>query len=356
MVTLANLRSVRLSQLATEFELRGFAENLVADVETTCWDYILAQKRIAIFQESLKLAEEQLDETRKRITVGTLARVELYAGEAEVALRREALINARGDLALTGLRLKRLVNKPDNYPVESSITILDNPAAYEADLVSIPEHINRALTMRPEVNQARLDMQQEEIEVVRTRNGLLPLLNFFITIGKTGYADSFGDAFSRIDEGRYDISTGISFKLPIGRRAEKARYDRSILFHKQAEEAIKNLEQLIEIDIRSALIEIGRAREQVSATAATTRLQEESLKAETEKFRVGKSTALLVARAQRDFVESQISEVEALISYLKASINLYYQEGTLLARRGIAAPGDEPVIRDSIGGLSPLKE
>ena len=108
-------------------------------------------------------------------------------------------------------------------------------------------------------------------------------------------------------------------------------------------EALKNLEQLVEVDVRSALIEINRANEQVSATAATRKLQEESLRAETEKFRVGKSTALLVARAQRDFVASQITEIEALITYLKATINLYQEEGTLLARRGIEAPGDEPV-------------
>lgn len=353
---LANLRRAQLSLLASEYELRGFAENLVADVETTCWDYILAQKRIAIFKESLKLAEDQLNETRKRITIGTLAKVELYAAEAEVALRKEGLINARGDLALTGLRLKRLINKPDIYPIESSITIMDIPSAYEADIVSIPEHINRALMMRPEINQARLDMKQDEIEIARTRNGLLPLLDFFITIGKTGYADSFGESFRKIDEGKYDISAGISFEYPIGKRADRARHERSLLFYKQAEEAIKNLEQLIEIDIRSALIEIGRAREQVSATAATTRLQEESLKAETEKFRVGKSTALLVARAQRDYVESQITEIEALITYLKAAINLYQKEGSLLTRRGITAPGNEPVKTDIVNDISQVKE
>ena len=54
--------------------------------------------------------------------------------------------------------------------------------------------------------------------------------------------------------------------------------------------------------------------------------------------------ALLVARAQRDFTLSQLSEVESVITYLKATINLYQQEGTLLTRMGIAAPGDEPVV------------
>ena len=340
---LANLRKAHLAMLASEYELRGYAETLVADVEKTCWDYVLAQRRISIFQESLKLAEDQLDETRKRIKIGKLAKVELYAADAEVALRKEDLINARSDLALTRLRLQRLINSPDGNPMDSPINITNKPVAAEPEINSIPEHIKRALSMSPEMNQARLDLKQGEIEVVRTKNGLLPVLNFFITVGKTGYADSFGDAFRNINDGQYDYSAGISFEFPFRKRADKARYNRSVFSKKQSEEALKNLEQLVEVDVRSALIEINRAKEQVSATAVTTKLQEESLRAETEKFRVGKSTAILVARAQRDFVASKITEVDALITYLKATIDLYRTEGTLLERRGIAAPGEEPV-------------
>ncbi len=346
---LANLRKAHMELLASEYELRGFAEALVADVEKTCWDYVLAQKRISIFQESLKLAEDQLEETSKRIKIGTLAKVELYAAEAEVALRKEALINARSDLALTGLRLQRLVNNSDGNPLESSINISDMPVAVDTEINATTEYIQQALKMRPEINQAKLDLKQGEIEVVRTKNGLLPVLDFFITIGKTGYSDSFGEAFRNIDDGNYDISAGFSFNFPIRNRADKARYNRSLILTKQSEEALKNLEQLVEMDVRSALIEINRAKEQVSATAATTRLQEETLRAETEKFRVGKSTAILVARAQRDYVASQISEIEALITYLKATINLYQKEGSLLARRGIAAPGDEQASLDLTG-------
>ncbi len=341
---LANLRKAHLALLASEYELRGFAEALVANVEKTCWDYVLAQRRISIFQESLKLAEDQLDETRKRIKIGKLAKVELYAADAEVALRKEDLINARSDLALTRLRLQRLINSPGVNPMESPINITDKPVAAEAGINPLSEHIARALEMRPEINQARLDLKQGEIELVRTKNGLLPLLDFFITVGKTGYSDSFGDAFRKINDSEYDFSAGISFEFPIRKRADKARYNRSVLSKKQSEEALKNLKQLVEVDVRSAIIEINRAKEQVSATAATRKLQEESLRAETEKFRVGKSTALLVARAQRDFTLSQISEIESVITYLKALIDLYQKEGTLLIRRGISSPGEEPVM------------
>jgi outer membrane protein TolC len=50
-----------------------------------------------------------------------------------------------------------------------------------------------------------------------------------------------------------------------------------------------------------------------------------------------------VAQAQRDLLVSRIAEVRALANYLKALIDLYRQDGSLLERRGIVAPGREPV-------------
>ena len=53
--------------------------------------------------------------------------------------------------------------------------------------------------------------------------------------------------------------------------------------------------------------------------------------------------ALLSAQAQRDLVASQIAETESFVNYLKALIDLYRLEGSLLQRRGIVAPGAMPL-------------
>ena len=84
-------------------------------------------------------------------------------------------------------------------------------------------------------------------------------------------------------------------------------------------------------------------REQIAASAATRKFQEEKLRIETEKFRVGRSTNLLVAQTQRDLLLNRINEVSTIVSYLRALTNFYRLEGSLLERRGIAAPGREPV-------------
>jgi outer membrane protein TolC len=337
------LRQARLDTVASEYELRGVVLQQVASVEETYWDYSLAQKQIKIYTDSVLLAEQQLSETKYRVEYGKLAPTELAAAEAEVATRREGLINAQSTLATTRLRLLRLINPADPNLWNRDIALRNEPIATRIHLEDVATHVKLAMKMRPDLNQARLSAQKGELDVVRTRNGLLPRLDMFITLGGTGYADSFSGSVKAEDGKTYDGQIGFNFEYPLLNRGPRASYLRSKIGLAQTEEALANTAQLVEVDVRSAYIEVIRTREQVPATEATRKLQAEALRAETEKFRVGKSTSLLVAQAQRNYLSAQIDEIRAVAGYLKAVVELYRLDGSLLEQRGIAAPGRNPV-------------
>jgi outer membrane protein TolC len=340
-VNLANVRQARVDELFSVYEFRGFAEALVAEVETTYWRLVLAERGVAIVVESLRLAEQQLEDTQQRIRVGQLAETELAAAKAEVALRREALINARSLVSSLRVRLLRLVY-PDALPAwQRQVVMKTDPVVPPVPLEELADHVAVALKLRPELDQARLLIERGELEVVQTRNGLLPQLDLFVRLGRTGYAESFGRSVGDIDSDGYDVLVGLSFAQPIANRADRARHARSRLTVAQRQQSLENLRDLVRQDVELAYIEVARARQQVDATAATRSAQEEKVRAEMAKFRVGRSTALLVAAAQRDLLESQVGEVQAVANYLNARVDLYLAEGSLLSRRGLAT-GCEP--------------
>jgi len=342
-VNLASVNQTKIDVEISRYELRGFVQTLIAQVEETYWDYAMAERKIEIYSQSLNLAQKQLEETQERIKVGNLAPTEQSAAEAEVALRREALINARSTLAKTKLDLLRLVNPPGANLWNREIVLASLPTSPSITLDEVESHVKLAMQMRPDLNQARLLWQRGDLEIVKTRNGLLPKLDLFVTLGRTGFAESFGKSIAGTDDNGYGALAGLNFEFPVWNRAAESRHLRAVITRQQAKEAIGNLSQLIEVDVRTAYLEIARSQEQVVATAATRKLQEEKLRAETEKFRIGKSTSLLVAQAQRDLVSSQIDEIQAVVTCLKALVEIYRQEGSLLERRGIAGPGQEPV-------------
>ena len=143
--------------------------------------------------------------------------------------------------------------------------------------------------------------------------------------------------------GSYDATVGISGDYPLGNRGPRAQFDRAVSTRDQSIKAVDNLAQLVEVDVRGGYIEVLRTREQIAATAASRKLQEVKLDSETRKWMAGRSTSLQVAQVQRDLEASQLNEVQAMVSCLKAYVELYRLDGSLLERRGIVAPGKEPV-------------
>ncbi|MGA6926925.1 MAG: TolC family protein [Desulfosarcina sp.] len=342
-VNLARLQQARLDTRLSEYELRGYTEFLVAEVERTYWDYALARRQIEIVDESLKVARQQLDETNELITVGRLARAELAAVQAEVAAQDQALIEARASKESIHLQLLRLLNPVGSGFWQREVELIHRPTLPEIKLEDVELHAAVSNRMRPVLNQARLEILRGDLEIVRTRNGLLPLMDLFITLGKSGYANSFGRSIENIDGDSYDALAGIRLNYPVYNRDAKARHRRALLTREQSQKALENLSQLVEVDVRKAYIEVNRTQQQINASSVTRMFDEEKLRTETEKLRVGKSTSFLVAQAQRDLLASRITEVRSLVNYLKALIDLYRQDGSLLERHGISAPGRTPV-------------
>ncbi len=341
-VNLAALRQAELSTTASRYEFRGLSEALAARTEEAYWDCVLAQRQLRIFENSVDLAQRQLEETGEIVRVGRLPETELVAARAEVALRRQELIDARNETALANLRFLRLINPPGTELQPRELVLQNEPVVPEIRLEDVNAHVDLALRMRPDLNQARLAMRLEELEVVKTLNGLLPRMDLFISLGKTGYAESFGRSISDISGDHYDAAAGLSFQFPVRNRYSKARHERATLTSLQALEALDNLTQLVALDVRTAHIKLDTALQQIQATRATRRLEEEKSRIEREKFRVGRSTSFLVAQAQRDLLRSRIQEIRAVATVLKALVDLYRLEGSLLERWGIQAPGREP--------------
>lgn len=335
---LANIRAARLAQAASEAELAGFTEALVAEVETAYWQYRRAREEITVFERSLAVAEQQQSEIEAQIEVGTLPNIAAAAIRAEVARRQQELIDARSLATARRLRLAQLI-LPPGVPLESTTLEPIAPAALPDDTITdASDRLQLALQARPDLQEALRRYEQGQLEVTHTRNGLLPRLDLFLDYGKTGYAQLFQRTFENLSDDTYDLTVGVEFDLPLGNRAARGRELAARVDRDQALEAVRNLERLIELDMLLALNEVERLRQQVDATARRLELQRLAAQAEQDRFDFGTGTSLQLAQAQRDLLEAEIDAVGARIDYRIALVNLHLAEGSLLARRGITLP------------------
>lgn len=335
-VNLVSLRQAELDLSWSKYELQGFVLDLVADIENKYWDYYLSTRQMEIMKESVALAEQQKEETLRRIEAGSIPESEAAAAEAELMLRKEDLINAESKSALAAVSFLRIINPDTENFWKVKPVIVEELFSLETQQNSLEKLIGFALAERPEISQADLMIQRDRLEIVSTRNGLLPQMDFFVNMGKTGYAKSFAATNPKPGEqGSYDISAGLTYELTRGRREAKAIHQRSELSLKLRQEAMKNLEQIIKQEVINAYIEVKRSLQQIKATASTSEKQREKLRVEEVKFSVGKTTSFQVAQAQRDLTAAMITEVSAAVEHQQAYTMLLRAAGILLQERNI---------------------
>lgn len=335
------VNTARISQAAIDarisrFELRGFAEMLVYETESSYWRLVAANERIAAVESALQLARQQRMEIKERIAVGVAAQNQLPAAESELALNQQAAIDARSQRNELRLQLLALMQLPDENLFSRDLQCSSDADIERLDYASeVDEHVRLAMIKRADLGEARLLLEQQRLETVVTKNGLMPRLDFFVELGKTGFGPGTGDAFNHMDDDTYDVSVGLDFSYRLGDRSAAARNRAAFAGEKRAAAAVRNLQQQIELDVRLAWNECQRAKQQITASRTSVVLQEETLRSERERLQAGVGTSLLVAQAQRDLLQARFALIRAISAYRIALINLYRADGSLLERRGL---------------------
>lgn len=344
---LVRLRQSRLDVVASVYELRGFAQAVLAETETAYWRFVLAQRSVDIFERGVEVSRSQRDAAQQQIDAGMLATSEAAPAIAEAALREQGLIDAQAQREASRLRLLSLILPPDTAPHAPGAlppvhAVTAAPAQAPA-LTDLPERIALAQQLRPDLNEARARLAQDRLETQLTRDGLLPQLDFFVTLRKTGFGNTFGSSVNDLDGETYDVSGGLRLSRSLTQRGPQARDRAAHATRRQSALAVQNLARAVRLDVRLAANEVKRLRLQLDAAEVTREARVRVTEAETARQAAGSGTALQVALAQRDQLEAEIALAQTQVRYRIALIDLHLAEGTLLERRGVGI--DPPTQR-----------
>ena len=334
-VNLVSLRQAENNAAITQHELRGYIIDLVAQVEDAYWELVLANETLKIRQFAVQLSSEQLDLNRDLISVGKLSEDNEISAQADLASSNANLVDAEADIKARTIELIRLLNPDKEFQWATNFNMLNTADVEEVNLKPAVS-AKLADLYRPELAQAKLSLANHDLEVIKTKNGLLPNLTAFASFGRISSGDSSSGLTNRWDDNDHNnYEVGLSLEIDPINRSQKSTHQRALFQQQQAEVSILNLEQLIEAEVRSAVIEVQRQWEKIMATKELVKSREEELKVEQAQFVVGRSTNLDVLQVQENLIQAQLDEVTSRIHYIQSLTSLYQVEGTLLDRRGV---------------------
>lgn len=304
-------------------------------VESSYFSLIQARENVKVQEEALRLAEKLFEENKKRVEVGALAPLDEKQAEAETAMRRADLLNARYNLSSAQNVLKGLLS--GNFPDWQDVT--PEPAerlTAPVQLFNVQDSWQKAMTQRPDLLQARLEVERTGLLRELQFNQLFPRLDLSGTYGHSGAKREIPGAIDDIRRGTYpNHSIRLEFSMPIGNRAARSNLRLAKLDEEQSRLRLKKLEQDIMIQVDDSIQESQTAYERVKATERARVVAKEALDAEEKKRANGKSTSFFVLQLQKAYTDAQAAEIGALASYNRALSQLAFNEGSTLDRRSL---------------------
>jgi outer membrane protein TolC len=256
--------------------------------------------------------------------------------ESQAATTEAALIAARSALAVQEHLVKQLIT--DEYSKWAAVSIeASGTLTAPRQFFSLQDSWSKGLSQRPDLLQAKLDVERQGVVIKYNQNQLFPELDVVGSYGhNAGGLFQYSQSFGQIEQGTYPTyAVGGQLTLPIANIGARAAYKSSKVTLEQLLLTLKKLEQSIMVQIDNDIQQAQASYEQVAATRTAKEYAAAALDAEQKKLESGKSTTYTVLQMQRDLTTARGNLIQALDTYNKALAQLSLDEGTTLQRLGI---------------------
>ena len=354
-----NSRFIHIARNNREISDVSFRDQVIATVsqiQNIYWDLVNAYEDVKVKERSLSLAEKTMSDDREQVKLGAMAPIEVLRAESEVAARNQDLILSQNELQLQELLIKNAITR------DLSDAVLGSAPVIPTDTMSVPDEepvqpiqdlIGDALSHRPELAEARIDLNNRDISRKSASNALLPTVDLVAWYGASGLAgmqnpnnsdlppgsvarSGFSNAFATLFRNDFpDYAVGLNITIPLRNRAAQADQVRSQLEYRQAQLRLKQLQNQVGIEVRNAQYALQQNRARVITARKARDLGQQTLDIEQKKYALGASTSYQVLQLQRDLAQAESNLVTAMSAYEKSRVELDRVTGLTLLHTGI---------------------
>jgi len=324
-------KNLKISELAFKAQVMA----TVTSVQTSYFNLINAREQVSVQNKALEVANKLLEQTVKRVKVGDLPPLDEKQVESSVESIKTALFAAEQAYEEQENILKNLLS--EDFQHWTGIKIEPSEA-----LIAVQEPVSRseswllAMTQRPDLQQARLNLEKQGIDVRFNYNQLFPSLNAVGSYGWQSYEPGFSGTLNDLHNGSFPFySVGVVLTFPLGNIAARNNYKASQAAQKQAALQVKELEQDIIVRVDTAVKLTETTYKQISSTRQAREFAEAALDAEQKRYEAGASTPFLVLQMQDRLTLARSAEIAALAAYNIAKEQLAFQEGSTLEKNKI---------------------
>lgn len=325
-------KDLKISRQALRFQIM----KTILAVELSYDDLLGARESVRVQEKALELRQQLLSETRRRVEVGDLPPLDAEQAETQLELTLTALTAARELYVSQQNALKSLLTDDFQSLVDIELLPTDPLLAVEQE-INRSQSFVRAMSLRPDLIQARLAVEKGDVEVRFRKNQLFPNLDLIGTYGGMGVGEDPGRSINNaLNFGNQEYSYGVVLSFPLSNIGERSYYRASKAARRIAQLELQRAEQDVLLQIADFVNRAQSRFTQVTSTRKARVYAEAALAAEVKKLQNGLSTAFFVLQLQETLTAARTAEVQALADYNKIIAQLGFAEGDILEKHHLS--------------------
>jgi outer membrane protein TolC len=236
--------------------------------------------------------------------------IDTLRAQVELQTRQQQLIASRNDYNKQKLALARIIGLPLGQ--EFALT---EKAPYAA-LAPLPTetYLQRAYLSRSDYQSAQAQVRAAEFARRGAAAGRYPTVDLSANLGDIGVTPAQSN-------GTWQVNGGINIPIFEGGRVHSDVLEADAQL-KQARQQLGNLRGQIDYEVRSALLDLNSAADQVSVTRSSVELAEQALTQSRDRFTAGVTDNLEVIQAQEAVASAHETYIESLYAHNLAKVEL----------------------------------
>ncbi|HUP88783.1 MAG TPA: TolC family protein [Longimicrobiales bacterium] len=268
-------------------------------------------------QADLALAKELLDMAKQQLQSGTAVRLDVTRAEAQLATVNSQLVTARNAVQRARLGLARALG----LPATTVLVLADSLPNGQVANTTAEEAIRIAMEHRADLRAVQAQIRAADLQLSATRAERLPSLSF---VGADGV---IGKNPSHLLH-TYDWAFQVSVPVFTGLR-NRARVEEQNAQISELQARRHDIEEQFGFEIRTALLDVSAANEQIEAASSRLRFAQQELSDARDRYQSGVAGSGDVVTASLRLNEARTAYNDALVAYQTARVALAAAEGNV---------------------------
>ena len=320
---LKTIQQEKLNNQVAELDVATSENNIQESIAQVYIQILYAAESVKVNENTLQVSIAQRDRGQELLNAGSIAKSDLAQLEAQVSTDRYQLVTAQATLEDYKLQLKQLLE------LENEMNIYLPALSDENVLAPLPTKKDvyiSALSLRPEIEASKLNVEASELGIGIAKSSYLPTISLSAGIG-TNHTSGSDFTFGEQVKNGWNNSIGLSVSVPIFNNRQtksavqkaKLQYETSMLSLLDEQKTLYKTIEGLWLDANSAQQRYAAANEKLKSTQISYELI-------SEQFNLGMKNTIELLTEKNNLLQAQQEQLQAkYMAILNTQLLKFYQ-------------------------------